>query len=414
MRITLLTYGSRGDVQPFLALAVGLQKAGHQISLAAPLRFEAFVTEYGIRFVPLAGDPALISQRLNDAGSNPARMVTAISKYVFEIAPRVAWQAFSACKTADLIVHSFLFTAGGNAMARKLGIPDVSIQTFPFFAPTGDLPMLSAPNLSSPILRKFLHWLAIQIYWQGSKFGYRRLRRTHPEMPDLDLRWPFSSALPPESTPLVFAISPTVVSRPRDWPEAYIHIPGYFFLDTAKTYRPPDELAKFLAEGEPPICVSFGSTIHRRSAEIYNILLHSIQKTHNRAIILSGWESSQPPPSAEHIFTAKAIPHDWLLPRCKMVIHHGGAGTTAAGLRAGIPNLVIPFASDQPFWGQRVQAIGAGPAPIPINKLSETMLASAILKSEEPSLRQASGLIGKAIRSENGIDQTIKIIESLG
>lgn len=136
MRITILTYGSRGDVQPFLALALGLQKAGHKVKLAAPHRFADFVEAHGIPFIPLAGDPEVISQRLNDAGANPIGMVRAMSDYIFSIAGEVAHQAFAACNNADLIIHSFLFTTGGHSLARKLGLPDVSVQTFPVFAPT--------------------------------------------------------------------------------------------------------------------------------------------------------------------------------------------------------------------------------------------------------------------------------------
>jgi len=159
MKITILTYGSRGDVQPFLALAVGLQNAGHQIKLAAPHRFEAFVNQQGVHFVPLAGDPEIISQRLNDAGANPIGMLRAISDYIFSIAGQVAHQAFVACDGTDLIVHSFLFTTGGHSLARKLGIPDVSVQTFPIFVPTRAIPPVSMPNLPPGMLSYFFHWL---------------------------------------------------------------------------------------------------------------------------------------------------------------------------------------------------------------------------------------------------------------
>ncbi len=414
MKITILTYGSRGDVQPFLALAVGLKNSGHQVRLAAPHRFESFVSEYGISFTPLAGDPAVISQRLNDAGSNLVRMVRAVSDYMFEIAPQVARQAFSACEFADLIVHSFLFTSGGSAFARKLGVPDMSVQTFPFFAPSDEIPILTAPNLTSPKLRKLFHWLAMQIYWQGGKLGYRRLRKAHPEIPDLDLRWPFSSATAVESTHLVMAFSPTVVSRPSDWPKAHIHIPGYFFLDATEEFQPPPDLKRFLEDGQPPVCVSFGSTIHRRANEINKLLLKVVLETGSRVIHLSGWGETEKTPQSDQIFSAPVVPHDWLLPRCKMVIHHGGAGTTAAGLRAGIPNLVIPSASDQPFWGQRVQAIGAGPAPIPVKNLSESKLVSAMELIEAPIMRRSAKLIGEKIQSEKGIEKAIELIESLG
>jgi len=164
MNITLLTYGSRGDLQPFLAMAVGLQNAGQRVKLAAPHRFEPFVGAYRIPFAPLAGDPEIISKRLNDAGANPIRMVRAISDYIFSIADQVARQASAACDNADLVAHSFLFTSGGHALARKRGLPDVSVQTFPIFAPTRAFPPVSMPGLPPGLLCYFGHWVQTQIF----------------------------------------------------------------------------------------------------------------------------------------------------------------------------------------------------------------------------------------------------------
>ncbi len=293
MNITILTYGSRGDVQPFLALAVGLQKAGHTLKLAAPHRFADFVDEHKIPFVPLAGDPEVISQRLNDAGANPLRMVRAMGNYIFSIAGQVARQAFAACEDADLIIHSFLFTTGGHSVARKLDIPDISVQTFPIFAHTRAFPPVSMPGLPPGILSYCAHWLHTQIYWQGGKVGFKRLRKAHPDIFDMDLHWPFAADEGRVTTPLLLACSPTVIPRPDDWSAPHIHIPGYFFLDSEDTYHPPAALADFLAAGKPPICVTFGSMIHRDSERIYRIVLDAISRTGNRGLILAGWGSLQ-------------------------------------------------------------------------------------------------------------------------
>ncbi|MBU1660757.1 MAG: glycosyltransferase [Chloroflexi bacterium] len=413
MKITILTYGSRGDVQPFMALSVGLQKAGHQVRLAAPHRFEAFVGAHNIPFVPLAGNPEVISRRLNDAGANPIGMVRAMSKYIFSIADQVVNQAFAACGDADLIIHSFLFTTGGHALARKLGVPDVSVQTFPIFAPTGAIPPVSMPNLLPGPLRYFFHWLSTQIFWHGGNIGFRRLRRAYPDTFNLDLFWPFAADESRPRTPLVYAFSPTLIPRPEEWPISYIHIPGYLFLDSSATYQPPAALGDFLAAGAPPVCVTFGSMIHRDIGRIYNIVLEALEKTCNRAIILSGWGDLQNIPLPENIFVSDAVPHDWLLPHCKIVIHHGGAGTTAAGLRSGIPNLVVPFAADQPFWGGRVYAIGAGPNPIPVGQLTSENLIMALADSDSDAIRLGAQTVGSAIRAEDGLEETIILIEQM-
>jgi UDP:flavonoid glycosyltransferase YjiC (YdhE family) len=308
-------------VQPFLALAVGLQKVGHQVKLAAPHRFESFVNSYEIPFVSLSGDPEVISQRLNQAGRNPIGMLYAIREYIFSIADQVAREAFAACDQADLIVHSFLFTTGGHSLACKLGIMDISVQTFPIFAPTRAIPPVSMPGLPPGWLSYFFHWLTTRIFWHAGNAGFRHLRKTHPEVFDVDLHWPFDGEDNRFRTPLLLAYSPTVVPRADDWSALNIHIPGYFFLDSPASYQPYVALKEFLSLGEPPVCVSFGSMIHRDIDRIYGLVLEAIHRTGNRAIVLSGWSALTDPgavdllaeQSAEDLFI-DAIPHDWLLP----------------------------------------------------------------------------------------------------
>jgi len=411
MKITILTYGSRGDVQPFLALAVGLQKSGHQVKIAAPHRFESFISAYGVTCVPLAGDPEIISERLNDAGVNPISMMLAISDYVFSIGDLVICQAFTACDDADLIIHSFLFTTGGHSLACKLGIPDISVQTFPVFAPTRAIPPVTMPNMLPGLLSYFFHWLIMQVFWHGGNFGFRQLRRNLPKTFDLDLYWPFTLDETRIMTPLVLACSPTIIPRPDDWSSPHLHIPGYFFLDTPDIFHPSSALTNFLTAGAPPVCVTFGSMIHRDADRIYRTVLDALERTDNRAIILSGWSNLQSLSLPKNVLVMDAVPHDWLLPRCKTVIHHGGAGTTAASLRSGIPNLVVSYAADQPFWGARVHAIGAGPQPIAVKELTTKKLVAALVEADGGVLRNGAQAVGRKIRAEEGVGGAVKIIE---
>ena len=411
MKITILTYGSRGDIQPFLALAVGLQQAGHQVKLAAPHRFENFINQYGISFAPLAGDPEVISARLNNAGANPVRMVRAISDYIFSIADQVVRQAFAACDDTDLIVHSFLFTTGGHSLARKLDIPDISVQTFPVFAPTRAIPPVAVPVVPPGLLSYFFHWLITQIFWHGGNLGFRQLRKRLPNTFDLDLHWPFALDKTRIRTPLVLTCSPTIIPRPDDWSSSHIHTPGYFFLDELKSYQPPAKLTDFLSAGKPPVCVTFGSTIHKNPERIYRAVLGALERTANRAIILSGWSDLQNIRLSESVFVIDSAPHNWLLPQCKTVIHHGGAGTTAAGLRAGVPSIIVPSAADQPFWGKQVNAAGAGPQPIPTKALTMNKLIMALAEADDEAIRTSAQDIGRKIRNENGVVRAVEFIE---
>jgi sterol 3beta-glucosyltransferase len=406
MKITILTYGSRGDVQPFLALAVGLQKAGHAVTLAAPHRFSALVAQYHIPFAPLAGDPEDLSKGFNDAGTNVFRMVNSMQDYVTSVAPQVVQQVIEASANADLLVHSFLFTTGGHSLARHLGLPDVSIQTFPMFASTGDYPNVAFPPLGCAG-NYFSHWLATQIFWYGGNCGFRQIQRLLPDSFPRTLSWPFRGSNP---TPLLFAVSPSIIPPSADWPRP-VHVTGYFFLEE-EHYQPPETLSNFLTAGTPPVCVSFGSMVHEQAQKTGQILLESFAKSNQRAIVLTGWGGWKSDPAPENILYLEAAPHSWLFPRCKAAIHHGGAGTTAAGLRAGIPNIVIPHAADQPFWGRQVHALSAGPAPIPIKKLTVSRFLTALTEAEKPAVIATAQALGSQIRAEDGIGAAIRLVEA--
>ena len=410
MKITILTYGSRGDVQPFVALALGLQRAGHTVRLAAPHRFAGLAAENGIPFAPLPGDPEEMSARLNDARHNVFGMVKSMADYVFSIAEPVARAAFAACSEADLIVHSFLFTTGGHSLARARGIPDVSVQGFPMFAPTRAFPMVVLPNIPPGPLSYFSHWMATQIFWQVGNWGFRRLRLAAADYFDQGFYRPFDGSGTAQ-TPLLFAYSPVVLPRPADWTAPYIHLTGYFYLDTPGTYQPAQELVDFLAVGEAPVCVTFGSMVNRESERIDGIVRAALAHTRQRGIILTGWGGRKPPAHAGDLLYLEAAPHDWLFPRCRSVVHHGGAGTTAAGLRAGIPNIVVPHGVDQPFWGRRVAAIGAGPAPVDLGKLSVQTLTAAFEQANDPALRRRAQETGRLIRAEDGVGAAVRLIE---
>lgn len=411
MKVTILTYGSRGDVQPYAALALGLQERGQDVLLAAPQRFSSLAAEHAIPFAPLPGDPEHVSARINDHRGNVLKSVQAIADYVFSIAAPVSQAMQAACEGADLIVHSFLFTAGAHSLARRMRIPDVSIQTFPVFAPTRAFPNVALANTPPGLLSYFTHWLATQIFWHGGNFGFRKLRLSAPGSLDFDLHWPFDARRSPAS-PLLFAYSPTVLPRPADWTAGNIHITGYFFLDAPNGYRPAPELAAFLDGGEPPVCVTFGSMINREAERVDGILRTALSQAGRRAILLTGWGGRAPAGHSRDLLYLEAAPHDWLLPRCQAVIHHGGAGTTAAGLRAGIPNIVIPHAVDQPFWGKRVAAIGAGPAPLELDRLAPQTLAHALAQAAQPALRSRAQEIGRLIQMEDGVGEAVRLIEA--
>lgn len=408
MNITILTYGSRGDFQPFLALAIGLQNNGHAVKLTGPERFAQFAEAHSVPYFSLPGDPVELSRAFNRAGTNPIRMVTAMRAHVLSIASQVVESITHASKNTDLLIHSFAFTTGAHSLARFLNIRDISIQTFPIFTPTGAYPMAAFPNLGR-WGNRFSHWLGIQIFWHFGNAGFRQIQHLLPASFPRTLRWPFANLQERLRTPLLLAVSPSVLPPVADLP-ANVTVSGYLFLNE-ENYQPPDNLSRFLDAGPPPVCVSFGSMVHEQAERTGKVLLETFVGRNERAIILTGWGGWQPDSPPENLFYIQSVPHSWLLPHCKAFIHHGGAGTTAAGLRAGIPNLVVPHAADQPFWGWRVHTLGVGPAPIPVKKLTISRLSAVLSQSDDPAILAAAQDLGQKIRAENGLQTAIRLIE---
>jgi sterol 3beta-glucosyltransferase len=413
MRFTLLAYGSRGDVQPYVALGAGLRRAGHEVCLAAPAMFEPFVAGYGLEFAPLAGDPAqLVQQAVERAG--PGATLLGLARVVLEhalpIAAEVMRGCMSACQGSDAIIHSLLLTTAGYEIARLLDVPDFSALIFPAFAPTGAFPNQGMPALPlGPVYNRLTHRFFSALYWHGGRLGYSWVRRKHPELPRLTT-WPFD----PKNervTPILYGFSPKIIPRPPDW-GAHVHVTGYWFLDAAPGWRPPPALVEFLASGPPPVFVGFGSTISRDVGDLAAIALAALADTGQRGLLLSGWGGLAPADLPDNVFPIEDAPFAWLFPRMKAVVHHGGVGTTADALRAGVPSIIVPFTADQPYWGRRIQQLGVGPAPIDHRQLTAGRLAEAIrIATTDEALRRRAADLGARLRAEDGVTRALEIVD---
>ena len=190
-----------------------------------------------------------------------------------------------------------------------------------------------------------------------------------------------------------------------------MHVTGYFFFPYNNTYNPTNDLKDFLDTGKPPVCVSFGSMVNKNADRVDAVVRDALKQTNNRGIILSGWGSVRHESTSDLLYLESAS-HDWLLPKCKMLIHHGGAGTTSAGLRAGIPQIVVPFMADQPFWGNRVYAIGVAPKPIRVSQFSVEMVVRSIAEAESKTIAECAHATSQCIRDEDGVLNAVMLIES--
>lgn len=210
---------------------------------------------------------------------------------------------------------------------------------------------------------------------------------------------------------MLSAYSPSIIPHPPDWPES-IHITGYFFLDSQADWRPSRELNAFLEAGDPPVYIGFGSMAGRNPEQLARLVSQALVKSGQRGLLLTGWGGLRTELVPENVFVVDAVPHSWLFPRMAAVVHHGGAGTTAEALRAGVPAVIVPFVFDQPFWGARIKELGLGPDPIPLKKLTADALANAIgIAVTDSDIRQRANSCGEAIRAEDGIGNAVKVIQ---
>ncbi|MCI0475661.1 MAG: glycosyltransferase, partial [Anaerolineales bacterium] len=253
------------------------------------------------------------------------------------------------------------------------------------------------------------HILAEQLVWQMVRAPFNQWRRESLKLKPMPLRGPFDD-LYKNNEPFIYGFSEYVVPRQNDWHPAH-HITGYWFLDEADVWSPPPGLLDFLARGAPPIYIGFGSMSGHSARRLVDLSIQAVTLAHQRAVLIGGWAAAHERNLPDHIYALESAPHDWLFPRVAAVVHHGGAGTTAAGLRAGIPSVITPFMGDQPYWGQRVHALGVGPKPILQKELTAQRLANAITRAiTDEEMKQRAIALGEKIRAENGVARAVEIV----
>lgn len=413
MRVRVITTGSQGDVRPYVALGAGLRAAGHDVRIIAHPGFEPLVRKRGLDYAPIAGDPRELAatenaqlRELHDRGRNLLRWWRAFNEVDAPLMRQRLRDAWEGCRDADVIVTSMLPYLFGYAVATKLQLPLVRAFYFPV-SPTGTRPVDFLPdwmgfgnrlNLATYHAQRQLLWQVARP-WIGRAcrevLGIQRLPRLEP-FGDFDRQQQL----------LLYAYSAAVAPPPPDW-GSWIEVTGYWFLDRKSEWTPPPALAAFLEEGPPPVCIGFGSMTYDR-AELVRVVERALASTGQRAVLLTGWGGLRPPELPRNMITVEWAPLNWLFPRMAAVVHHGGAGTTAEGLRAGVPTVVVPFFYDQFFWARRVFELGAGPRPINRKRLDGDTLARAIRQAtSDPEMRRRVAALGARIRTEDGVARAV-------
>jgi sterol 3beta-glucosyltransferase len=276
----------------------------------------------------------------------------------------------------------------------------------PLLATRSGPAMLAAPlpRSQSWINYLFGKWVLEQVVWWTYGPLINQFRRETLRLPPQSAR---QNAAAWHGQPVLLGYSPQVVPHPADWPPN-VHTTGYWFLDDDPGWVPPPQLLEFLAAGERPVCIGFGSVVGSQREAWQRLLLEAVSRSGRRAVLLAGWAGlggEQLPPN---VLGLEAAPHDWLFPRMAAVVHHGGAGTTAAALRAGVPQVVVPHLADQPFWGAQVQRLGVGPRPIPRPKLTVENLSAAIqTASTNYDMLVRALQLSEIIKREDGVGAAV-------
>jgi sterol 3beta-glucosyltransferase len=211
---------------------------------------------------------------------------------------------------------------------------------------------------------------------------------------------------------MLLCYSPLICPAPPDWP-AWYHVTGTWFLDPPSDFRPPANLVDFLADGPPPVSVGFGSMVARDAERLTDLVVKALRLAGKRGILLGGWSGLGGHIDGSDMLAIGSVDHHWLFPQVAAVIHHGGSGTTASAIRAGVPSIVTPFFADQPFWARRVYELGVGPSPIPHQKLTVERLAATIRRAtEDQRIRARAMKLGAAVQAEDGVGRAAAVFES--
>lgn len=411
-RILIMTFGTRGDVQPYVALAEGLKAAEYEVALCTAESFRADVEAHAIPFLAMGNELLDLSKAIIGEGVE-FRQRIALGKRIANAIRRMMddeWAAAQAFKPDAIIYHCKCLAS--YHIAEKLNIPAAMSLPLPFYTPTKAFAVpFVAKNLGGWLNRSTYRLIPLtNAMYAGSVNDFRTKALGIPPVGRFANLLKRSGG---EDVPVLYPISPSVVPVPNDYPE-HVHMTGYWFLNQDSDWSPDADLLDFLNAGEPPVYIGFGSVSAMNATKRTQIVIDAIQSAGIRAILSSGWSELDKTALPKSIFPVGSVPHDWLFPRVAAVVHHGGAGTTAAGLRAGKPTLICPFFGDQPFWGKRVHDLGVGAKPIPQNKVTTNQLAKTLSTLvHDDKMRNRAAELKRQIEGEDGLGRAVSAIRAM-
>lgn len=409
MHISIVAYGTWGDVRPGIALARALQARGYRVRLIVTEDFAPLLEGLGLDTALLPIDKYRLMRRVSSQ-TNPVKVTLAIRR---EIAPALlkagrALLTLAEDTEAFVVNHWMMGMAASIAEARSLGLVWMVMQPR---VKTREIPICTWPSLPDwmPFHRGYnsvSYRAANDFHWWNYASSANELRRVDLNLP----RWgpgDYSDLL--YRAPSFTVISRHVLPRPADWAD-HQRLTGFLFHEE-HDWEPPARLERFIEAGPPPVYVGFGSMHDLNPAKTTEIVLEAVKRADRRAVLYSGWAGLGRRELPESVYRVEFAPHSWLFPRMAAVVHHAGAGTSAAALRAGVPSVSVPHSGDQGFWARRLQRTGAGTAPLPRIRLNPADLADRIRTAVDRSdLRRQAEELGKLVRAEEGRQAAVAAI----
>jgi UDP:flavonoid glycosyltransferase YjiC (YdhE family) len=410
MHITIFVYGTWGDIRPHVVLGMALHKAGYEVQVVASSGYEKWVRDRGLSFYPLTTDVNTFAREnadLMDMG-----FISQLQTLRTRIAPiftQMGLEVMEATRSSDVLMTVEFGASLLLDVIKTNKLKPIFINPAPINPTRESNTVLPAKPTWFPFegwYNRLGYTVLRQSGWRGLAGGRNALAKqlglSKSSYKD------FQTLV--DTAPALTTVSRHVFKRPADWSDQW-QVSGFLY-DEDLGWSPPQDLVDFLAAGEAPVYVGFGSMPDANPAATTRTILDAVQRTGKRAIILTGWAGLGTVDVPEDVYILKYAPHSWLFPHMSAVVHHGGSGTTASGMRAGVPTVVVPHQGDQGFWGRRVKELGVGTAPIPRKKLTVENLSAAITElTSNPTIRANAQALGEKIRQEDGVTEAMRWLE---
>ena len=405
MRFIVATYGTEGDARPFAALCRGLIDAGHEARLLGDAATLDSARALGVPTTALAGnirsaltqDPALAGVVAKGGGFN--QTARALSKIANENAESWLRTIVEAGEGCDSILAAGLAAFAAFSAAEYLQTKVIGAGMIPI-TPTAAFPSpFLPPKLVPRMLNRASHHFVNAMLWKAFRSKTNAARAIF-RLPPRKKVW--------TDIPMIYGVSPVLLPTPSDW-EPNVHLCGQWLAPTSN-WTPPSALADFLASGEAPIYVGFGSMTGFDNARLLEALIKAMNG--RRALFHPGWSGIDPSLLPDNFLVIGNTPHDWLFPRTAVIIHHGGSGTSHSAARAGIPSIVTPFAGDQFFWAERLRLAGFAPPPVNGRRPKAEAFAKALDFASTTHVRSRAAALGEKMRAENGVANAVATLES--